>query len=379
MKHGSLLFLFVFVLVLSQAAAQAQYVGSGACKACHEKVYNSWRQTLHSRVIQDAAKNPQAVQGDFSIPFELKKFSKADVKLTHGVQWKQRYIDKDWHILPAQWNFLSNKWEPTPGYEGWEKTDWRKECGYCHNVGFDAKTNTFKELSVTCEACHGPGGRHVTAKEKVGSIINPAILPFDYQASICGQCHTRGKSPDGKAPNPVGFQPGDVLRPEHFTIVPKTDQAAWWPDGSVKQHRQQYPEWRGSRHAAAGVTCITCHAVHEAPFKFQTREAPNNLCIKCHSNVSTDSVTGHAPILGAPQHSDCIACHMAPTGKSADRGDERVHTFRVVRPEVTLKLGGGDISKQPNACNSCHWHKDTPPAKLQETLELGKKFRFQQR
>jgi hypothetical protein len=36
------------------------------------------------------------------------------VTFTHGVQWKQRYIDKDWHILPAQWNFEANAWTPTP-------------------------------------------------------------------------------------------------------------------------------------------------------------------------------------------------------------------------------------------------------------------------
>jgi hypothetical protein len=67
---------------------------------------------------------------------------------------------------------------------------------------------------------------------------------------------------------------------------------------------------------------------------------------------------------------------MARTGRSADRGDERVHTFKVVRPEVTIKLAGGDVSKQPNSCNGCHRHANDPPAKLQKALEDGVKLRF---
>jgi predicted CXXCH cytochrome family protein len=302
------------------------------------------------------------------------------VKLTHGVQWKQRYIDNDWHILPAQWNFDDEKWTPTPDAQKWRETNWVSECAQCHVTGFDPAKHTWKELSVGCEACHGPGSAHVEAKpaERFGTIVNPASLPFDYAASVCGQCHTRGKSPDGKWPHPIDFQVGDILTTAHFRVVAKEDQAAWWPDGSVKQHRQQYPEWKASKHAKAGVTCITCHSVHEAPGKFATRLAPNNLCISCHSNVSTDSVTGHTPIANAPQHSDCIGCHMAPTGKSgATRGDERVHTFKVVKPSATNTLGGGSVDKQPNACNSCHWHQGDAPEKLQQALEAGLAFRFQ--
>jgi hypothetical protein len=69
---------------------------------------------------------------------------------------------------------------------------------------------------------------------------------------------------------------------------------------------------------------------------------------------------------------------MAPTGKSgATRGDERVHTFKVVKPSATITLGGGSVDKQPNACNSCHWHQGDAPEKLQQALEAGLAFRFQ--
>jgi predicted CXXCH cytochrome family protein len=353
------------------------FVGSASCQQCHDKIYSTWQQTVHAKAVQDVAKNPQALQGDWTQPFEHRKFEKKDVRMIHGIQWKQRYINDKWQVYPAQWNFESNQWG---GYnvDRGGTADWRKSCAQCHVVGFDAEKLTWTELSVGCESCHGPGERHVNAapENRAGTITNPVSLPFDYAASVCGQCHTRGKSPDGKWDHPVGFRVGDILTTEHFRVVSKEDKNAWWPDGSVKQHRQQYPEWKDSKHARAGVTCITCHSVHEAATKFATRLSPNNLCVSCHSNVSTDSLTGHAPIAGAPQHANCIGCHMAPVGKSATVGDERVHTFRVVKPSVTIKLGEGDPEKQPNACNACHWHKDDAPAKLQKALDDGIKLRF---
>jgi predicted CXXCH cytochrome family protein len=358
-------------------AGAAGYVGSAACKECHDRVYASWQQTLHAKIVQDVRKTPQALQGDWGQPFEHRKFEKKDVRYIHGVQWKQRYINEQWQVYPAQWDFESQKWAGYNVDKG-GTADWRKSCAYCHVVGFDGDTLTWAEFGIGCEACHGPGERHVKAKpaERAGTIVNPASLPFDYAASTCGQCHTRGKSPDGKWDHPIGFRVGDYLTTAHYVVTDKKNDQAWWPDGSVKQHRQQYPEWKESRHAKAGVTCIACHSVHEATSKFATRTSPNNLCVSCHATVSTDSVTGHAPIAGAPQHSDCVGCHMARTGKSADRGDERVHTFRVVKPEMTLKLGGGDPARQPNSCNGCHWHAQDAPASLQKALEEGVRLRF---
>lgn len=350
------------------------YVGSAKCGECHDKTYNTWKKTLHARAIQDARINPKIIDGDFTIENEFKTFTKEDVVLTHGVQWKQRYIDKDWHILPAQWNYQSEEWADYHS-DKWKEADWRKACAKCHVVGYDEKTMKWVELGVGCESCHGPGEAHVKADtaKKAGTIVNPSGLPSDRQAEVCGQCHTRGMTPDGKYEFQVGYMPGEDLVPADFTPVGKDDTKAWWPDGSVKQHRQQYIDWYGTPHQKAGVTCTTCHQTHEQTTKFATRLAPNNLCLSCHSNISTDSTIGHAPLLMAPQHSDCIGCHMAPTGKSGVSGDERTHTFRVVKPQATLELGGGDRTKQPNACNLCHWHENDDPAALQKALVEGAK------
>ncbi|AFM27217.1 multiheme c-type cytochrome [Desulfomonile tiedjei] len=353
----------------------AKYVGSDKCAECHSRIAITFRNTLHQKVIQDTRKNPRAIQGNFVHPDPLVDFKPDDVVMTHGVQWKQRYVDKDWRTRVAQWNFETEKWSPYNA-AGWKEADWRKKCGYCHVVGFDYDKLTWSELSVGCEACHGPASNHIDSKleDKIKTIVNPATLPFRAASDICGQCHTRGKSPDKKWDSPVGFRVGDYLGPQHFTVAEKSDMSAWWPSGHVKQHRQQYPEWKGSQHAKAGIGCSTCHSVHEARTKFATTMNPNNLCQSCHGNVSTDSIRGHAPIAGAPQHSDCIGCHMPPTGASSTRGDERSHQFRTIPPKVTVELGAGDPAKQPNSCNHCHSHKNQKPEQLQKALDDGKKL-----
>jgi len=353
----------------------AKYVGSEKCAECHSRISVTFRNTLHSKAMQDAKKNPKAIQGDFVNPNPLVDFQKSDVLLTHGIQWKQRYIDKDWRIRVAQWNFETENWSPY-NPQNWEKVDWRQSCGYCHVVGFDKDKLTWSELSVGCEACHGAASNHIDARleDKFKTIVNPATLPFRAASDVCGQCHTRGKSPDKKWDFPINFTVGDFLGPQHFRIVDKSDKSAWWPSGHVKQHRQQYPEWKESAHAKAGIGCATCHTVHEARTKFATTMNPNNLCLSCHGNVSTDPIRGHAPMAGAPQHADCIGCHMPPTGQSATRGDERSHRFRTISPKVTMELGEGDPGKQPNSCNHCHSHRKQKPEDLQKALDDGKKL-----
>ena len=81
---------------------RAQFVGSDSCKGCHDRIYSTWQRTLHARAVLDVSQHPQAIQGDWSQPSDLRTFKKEDVKYTHGVQWKQRYVDRGWHILPAQ-------------------------------------------------------------------------------------------------------------------------------------------------------------------------------------------------------------------------------------------------------------------------------------
>jgi len=349
--------------------SEATYVGSVRCGQCHDRIFSTWSGTLHAQIMQDVRVNPRAIKGDFVSRSATRTFDTTGIILTHGIQWKQRYIDDKWRVLPAQWNFDSRKWAPY-NVDAWEKSDWRRQCADCHTVGFSTETVQWVELGIGCEECHGPGSAHSEAPG-AENIINPARLPHTLAGDVCGGCHTRGKSPDGKWDFPVDFRPGDALGPQNFTPVSYDTTKSWWPDGAIREHRQQHIQWRETRHFLAGVDCIACHTTHAQTTKFATRQIPNVLCRECHPDISTDPVTGHAPIAGAPEHTNCVACHMPPTGKSADFGDEHDHRFMVIEPRTTMRLGGGDVAKQPNSCNLCHYHADDTPARLQRALDVG--------
>lgn len=349
--------------------ASADYVGSAKCGECHDRVYATWFGTGHAQIIQVVKDNPLAIQGDFVSKSAVRTFDATGIVFTHGVLWKQRYVDDKWRVLPAQWNFDSRTWAPYRAAD-WEKIDWRKECANCHTVGFDKEKLEWTELGIGCESCHGPGGAHAE-EPTINNILSPKRMTKTVAGDMCGRCHTRGKTPDGKWEFPADVQAGEIIHPSDFTPVSYETTKSWWPDGAVREHRQQWIQWKQTSHYLAGVDCVSCHTVHSQSTKFATREQPNVLCRGCHPDISTDPVNGHAPIAGAPQHSDCVGCHMPATGKSADFGDERDHRFTVIKPEVTIRLGGGDQKKQPNSCNTCHFHADDAPAALQRALDQG--------
>ena len=84
-----------------------KYVGSDTCKLCHLEHYDSWKMTLHSRMMQDAKKNQDAI----IVPIDEKKIRDDlakitglkvpadkifipkvdDILYTIGSQWKQRF------------------------------------------------------------------------------------------------------------------------------------------------------------------------------------------------------------------------------------------------------------------------------------------------
>jgi hypothetical protein len=137
------------------AGAQSpEYVGSSKCKMCHMAQYKAWATTKHAAAFANLEKADPKVAADFATKL------KVDIKA------------------------------------GAAKTD---GCVSCHVTGYQLAggypgadaAKTAAVAGVTCEACHGPGGKHVAAPkaEKKGTI---AVAPG---AGTCKGCHTPAMSP----------------------------------------------------------------------------------------------------------------------------------------------------------------------------------------
>ena len=382
--------LLVFCLYFDALACAKEYVGAKKCQKCHADIYKGWLSTYHpykfqratkETIIGDFEKNNKLVTEDLNATMIKKDgnyFIKTKgpdgvlrdykVKYVIGTFWKQLYVTEfpngDLHILPAMWIVEKKKWKRT---KYWPKAVYQYKCSGCHNTGtkinYDRQKKIFKttwaDLGVACEACHGPGSEHVSADkcQKAYTIVNPARIPDPSRAAmVCGACHTRGSTPDGKYDYPYGYKPGDYLD-FIFSEKPKLH-----PDDTSKANRQQYIDWKKSGHARAGVLCWDCHFVHQKGIanKAQTKLPGSKLCLSCHK-------VANKGVHGIHSANSCVGCHMPALGKRAVKGDVHSHEFRVIPPNDSIEAGG--VDKQPNSCNSCHFHKNDNPGTLQKVLD----------
>ena len=363
------------------------YVGSDTCKMCHLEHYDAWKITQHSRMLQDAKINQDAI----IVPIDEKRIrtdlAKLEQKLkvpsdkifvptvddifyTIGSQWKQRFLvqkEGTYYISPIQYNAQTDRWVNYHEHD-WDKRPWLKKCGGCHATGVDLENKTFKEPGVSCEACHGAGSWHAALPktavfEKRETIVNPAKLTMGVAAQICGSCHNRGKSTQHKGAGwPVGYKPGKSLQTYYkSTSFAAGDVKHVYANEFSKGHHQQFIDWQQSKHFTEGVTCTSCHFVHQIgvpPTRSQTFSAGSKQCFECHVQVNQNMA--HS----IHSFANCVGCHMPRIAKSAESGDIRSHVFTTLLPGDSL--ANPDI---PNSCQTCHKHKNEDLKELQEEWE----------
>lgn len=236
---------------------------------------------------------------------------------------------------------------------------WNHVCADCHStlverrydVAADRFDTRWAELSVGCEACHGPGAEHVRSA-KTGSPAPFAVrlkLSEPWKASatgsptprsqdgveveVCAPCHSR------REPLREGFVASDpfldsfepeLLRPGRYHA-----------DGQVEGEVYEWASFLQSRMYQAGVRCSDCHNAHSG----KLYASKNALCVRCHEPARFD-VEAHSHHAGAKAPL-CVDCHMPPaTFMQVD--ERRDHSIRIPRPDHSALFG------TPNACNGCH-------------------------
>jgi predicted CXXCH cytochrome family protein len=317
------------------------FVGSEACQKCHQAEYRTWKDTYHAKMIRtprdgllkdageqwarDVKGNPGPTKGNI----DGKPYRLEDVQLVVGSFWKQRYLVKNpvtgnLQFMDKQWNTVHRQWE---NYG--QKNDWETQCATCHATGYRmlsydaanpaAQKVTMSEHNTGCEACHGPGAKHVDSA-RGGDIFNPRRATKEQASLVCGYCHVRKENYNFKTAqgNPREDQPHPVVGqtfkagqddwrkwyPEKMLIpgvnpaqpvsknYPNTDlnNAFWLDEQSQKsglydarKHHQEYQEFLQSKHAndkENPLSCSDCHSPHAVAGKalIDSRET----CRECH-------------------------------------------------------------------------------------------------
>mgnify|MGYP003396908604 FL=1 len=335
------------------AVAAATYVGSEACGSCHTAEFADWQQSQHAKAMQHA--NADTVLGNFNdVRFEYNgitsRFFKRDgkffvntdgpdgkladfeIKYTFGLDPMQQYLIA---FPDGRMQALSIAWDSRPADQGgqrWfhlqpdEKVDhndelhwtkrtqnWNFMCSDCHSTdvrkNYDEASNTFKttwkDITVGCEACHGPGSNHVKApasslkgsgltvdfieRNGVDWVLNPATgnanrskpRETDVELQVCAQCHSRrGQVADGYKPGMPfhDFYREAVLEPNlYHADGQQLDEV--YISGSFAQSKMNH----------AGVTCSDCHNPHTSKLKAEG----NAVCAGCHLPAKYDIENHH--------------------------------------------------------------------------------------
>lgn len=202
-----------------------RYVGSGACRSCHEEEHASWHRSYHRTMTQAA--EPGKVAGNFdgttvmSDGLAYKVWREGDrymaempdpdvmmyvvqgrrklaqdkiprvkvpVVMTTGSHHYQTYwvasprYDRLLQTLPLVYLMGEGRWIPREtafmrGPYDTQRfvTQWNHHCIRCHstggNPGLDEASGMLNtevgELGISCEACHGPGGDHVRFQQSL--------------------------------------------------------------------------------------------------------------------------------------------------------------------------------------------------------------------
>lgn len=373
-----------------------EYVGSDQCAVCHEPQFELWKNSLHSKMYQKSDQ-PGAILGDFSVDDPVRSFRRDEVAYTIGSRWEQMYVTRrnnEEFLLPAKWLIAQKKWATIDDTHR-QNAPISKTCHGCHTTAYNPETNRFAEMNIGCEACHGPGLRHVQTR-------TPATIRKSQNPEVCGACHTRGKSKEG-LDYVVKFDPqaNRLIDMMAFTQPEKETTKSWWSNRIERDRHQEYLGYIRSRHARSleslqqraklqpaevtpkcftchssefhmakplkrpdvaglrfGVTCVECHDPHgRKPERAQKRASTteNGLCLSCHFVPKVKGHLKEAHHYPCPKSAArCIDCHMPVTGLSASTFNIRSHTMQIIPPHEAQQLG------MPSSCNNagCHSNKD---------------------
>ncbi len=381
--------------------AREGYVRDADCAKCHPTEVAQWQGSQHQQALQPVSE--ATVLADFnntSITHHgiTTTFSRRDgewwvttdgpdgamqqyrVRFTFGVHPLQQYLCEFpdgklqalqlcWNVNLKQWFHLYDDAVPAGDPVHWTtgRFNWNHSCADCHSTaiqkGWDESASryhtTWAEPSVGCQACHGPGAGHVqwaralhtttfAADDPKGWSAKPWSIA-ESQVMSCAPCHSR------RTVVAEGWEAGADYH-DHYQLQLLHD-GLYHADGQILDEVYVAGSFLQSKKYHAGVRCTDCHDPHTAALKAQG----NALCTQCHSPAPPAEFPSITPFAyDSPAHhhhaddtvgTRCVECHM-PSKMYMQSDPRRDHSFKVPRPDLSVKLG------TPFACQKCHADRD---------------------
>jgi hypothetical protein len=315
------------------------YAGSQSCQGCHTRAYATWKESGHPYKLVKI-ENGLAPRFPFTeLPGPPPGSTWNDVLyVVGGYGYKARFVGRDGFFMTQggqnQWDLNTLAWSD---YLRDQRAAYN--CGSCHTTGYSPLGNqdgipglvgTWKEDGIGCEACHGPGNRHVLAptKEK---------MKVDRSTAACASCHNR----NGVNMQEITAQGGFLMHRDALHSIRNTPG-----------HRD--------------FQCTDCHDAHGgALFSKERRRQPVKVtCEQCHSEMRW--AMSVAPLASSKRNQECTTCHMAPMTVSAVptkrpwKGDMKTHLVKINTDASAPQFYGANNNRSYPyitlgfACLQCH-------------------------
>ncbi len=352
-------------------AARDEYVGPAACAECHDSQVSTASKSAMAHAATRAPDSESLEQVPLALQIgsyryqvtdsggeKVLKISKGEVSRSTTLLWAfgmgriaQTYVyEQSGNFYESHVSFYTSiqALDVTPGHprteppnlaEGMGRripVEEKLRCFGCHTTASTTKNRLDTQTlfpGVTCEACHGPGARHVAAMKSgdidlaLSSIVNPAHLSPKESVEFCGACHRTWQDVVSDGPVRIGtlnvrFQPY------------RLENSKCWKKGDAR------------------ITCVACHDPHqplvEDPASYDAK------CLQCHRAAGaaigttpattaattaiikkTDSVDDHrtACPVGVKL---CVTCHMPKFKNQLIHATFTDHWIRIAAPGAPL-------------------------------------------
>jgi hypothetical protein len=190
-----------------------------------------------------------------------------------------------------------------------------RRCFGCHNTASSTAGNFDPDQlipGVTCEACHGPGAKHVArmregrTAEGLALVLNPAKLAPADSVDFCGACHRTlidvmdAMEAQAKDLPTVRFQPYSL------------EISRCWGKGDAR------------------ITSLACHNPHQ-PLAHDLASYDTR-CLSCHlASRRTKKAPDHLGAACPRATRNCVTCHMPKYEVPDTHAKFTDHWIRIVR------------------------------------------------